>query len=143
MFSNHWKTAHPARWEVVAFFITFMMMFLPANNLAFANAESDAHNKLGNGFFYAEDYQKALEEYTEAINIDDKIARYFSNRAWTYMHLKNYNAAKADFDIAISLDDKLANAYRGRAELYNAQGNIDAAKKDFYKAGSLYYDAGE
>ena len=59
------------------------------------------------------------------------------------MHLKNYNAAKADFDIAISLDDKLANAYRGRAELYNSQGNLDASKKDFYKAGSLYYDAGD
>ena len=117
-------------------------MFLIASNTAWANEESDAHNKRGDGHFHVEDYQDALEEYTLAINIDDKVALYFSNRGWTYLCLKNYNAAKADFDTAILLDENLANAYRGRAELYNAQSNFDSAKKDFYKAGSLYYDSG-
>ena len=129
------------RGGVVSFLIALLLTFSLVTGTAFANAKSDTHNKRGDGHFHVGDYQDALEEYTLAISIDDKVAIYFSNRGWTYFCLKNYNAAKADFDTAILLDEKLANAYRGRAELYNAQSNFDSSKEDFYKAGSLYYDS--
>ena len=127
---------------VIAFLIALIITFSLANKVTFANEESDTHNKSGDAHFHVADYTKALEEYTAAINIDNKVARYFSNRAWTYIHLKNYDAAKKDFDTAIQIDEKLSNAYRGRAELYRIQGNLEESKKDFTKAGSLYYETG-
>jgi len=55
-------------------------------------------------------YQEAIEQYNEAIEIDDEYAKAFNNRGAAYEKLGNYDQAKADYKMAAKLDEDLASA---------------------------------
>jgi tetratricopeptide (TPR) repeat protein len=46
-------------------------------------------------------YKLAIEDYEEAIEIDDNILGY-NNRAWIYITLKNYELAMQDYKVVVS-----------------------------------------
>lgn len=55
----------------------------------------DCKNK-GNEYFNNGDYNEAIEQYSQAINIDNSVSIYFSNRAKAYFNIKNYQNAYKD-----------------------------------------------
>jgi stress-induced-phosphoprotein 1 len=57
----------------------------------------------GNVAYKANDFQKALEHYTQAAQHDPTSAVYHSNMASAYMGLKNYEAAVASCDKAVEV----------------------------------------
>ena len=63
----------------------------------------------------ANDYSKALEQYTKAIelNVSDnkKAAIYYANRAFVQIKLENYGFAIEDSDEAIKKDPSYAKGY--------------------------------
>ncbi|MEW6615701.1 MAG: tetratricopeptide repeat protein [Thermodesulfobacteriota bacterium] len=84
-------------------------------------------------FSRLKDYQKAIIDYTEAIELDTKDARagaYYS-RGDAYSELGNYNQAIADYTRAIKLDPKFASAYAGRGFAYDKLGNYQQAIADY------------
>ncbi len=68
------------------------------------------HWKKGNQLFEAKNYEDAINEYTEAMKIDNKYADAYFNRALTYRVKENYGAAKKDLDVVMELEPKSADA---------------------------------
>jgi len=64
------------------------------------------YKRIGNDFYKKGQYQKAIENYTKAIQIDDTETIFFSNRARAYKLLGDFKKAYEDAKIAVELDDK-------------------------------------
>lgn len=58
----------------------------------------------GNEAYQAADYSKAVQLYTEGIEIEPTNAALFSNRSAAYLKLGDYGKAKQDAEICIELD---------------------------------------
>ena len=50
----------------------------------------------GNQFFKNKQYEKAIEQYTKAIEADDRDVTFFSNRSACYAALEKWEEAAAD-----------------------------------------------
>jgi tetratricopeptide (TPR) repeat protein len=59
------------------------------------------------------EYQRALADFDQMIDLDPDIANYYNNRGNAYYELKDYHRAILDFQQALKLDPNLASAYRG------------------------------
>ena len=83
---------------------------------------------------YKGEYDKAIEDYAEAIRLDPKqvLAYVYRGRAWAFQD--KYDKAIQDYSEAIRLDPKSAAGYSGRALVWNAQNEYDKAIKDFTDA---------
>lgn len=69
----------------------------------------------GNVFVKEKHFLKAIEKYTEAIDLDSTQSIYFSNRAFAHFKVDNFQSALNDCDEAIKLDPKNIKAYHRRA----------------------------
>ena len=59
------------------------------------------------------EYQRALEDFNQMINLDPDTADYYNYRGNAYYEIKDYHRAIIDFQQALQLDPNLASAYRG------------------------------
>ena len=55
-------------------------------------------------------YPAAVVAYTEAIQLNPKVAAYYSNRAFAHIRLENYGSAVADASKALELDPRFTKA---------------------------------
>jgi len=81
--------------------------------------------------------EKALEDFTRAIQIDPTKADGYLGRANTLQTLGQYEASLQDYDKAIDIDPKLANAYVNRGSTYSHLGKYKKAIADYEKALAL------
>lgn len=65
---------------------------------------ADDWKKKGNDAFEAEDYQKAVDYYTNGVEVEPRNRALFSNRSAAYLKLGDYAKAKLDARICIDLD---------------------------------------
>lgn len=91
----------------------------------------------GNTAFKAKDYRKAIELWTEAVQVDpknkDQNAKILQNRAQAYINLKEYDNAVNDCTEALKLDPSYLKAQKIRAKAHGGAGNWEEAVRD-YKA---------
>jgi tetratricopeptide (TPR) repeat protein len=80
------------------------------------------------------DYNKALADYTKAIEIDPKYATTYTARGATYGALKQYSKEIADYTKAIELDPTYAPAYYNRGIAYDDIKQYDRAIADYTRA---------
>lgn len=85
----------------------------------------------GNAAFAAHDWNKAIECYTKAIQLNDKEPTYYSNRAQANIKSEAYGYAIADATKAIELDPNFVKAYYRRAVAYTAILKSRDALRDF------------
>jgi tetratricopeptide (TPR) repeat protein len=71
------------------------------------------------------DCDKAIANYTRALEIDPKLAEAYNNRAYVYMVKKDYASALSDLDRALQLRPDYVNALMSRADIYNYYYAID------------------
>lgn len=64
------------------------------------------YKRIGNDFYKQGQYQRAIENYTKAIQLNDTETIFYSNRARAYKHLGEFQKAFEDAKIAVELDDK-------------------------------------
>ncbi len=83
----------------------------------------------------------AIAEFSEAIRLDDSIAKYFNHRGYAYFAKGDYDKAIADFDQAIKRAPESPSGYKGRAQSYFKKGITGLARDDYNKALSLNPDA--
>ncbi|ETW83267.1 hypothetical protein HETIRDRAFT_439710 [Heterobasidion irregulare TC 32-1] len=76
----------------------------------------------GNALFGQKQYEAALEKYGEAINLDDRNAILYSNRAACQLALADYTKAMEDAEHALKLDPVYSKAW---ARLASAQGSLN------------------
>jgi len=95
-----------------------------------------AYEQLGIVFSASEQYDKAIENYSRAIELEPKAETYFS-RGVTFYFNKQDDAAIKDFTTCIEMNPKLAAPYYSRGAIYSVGGENDKALADLNKALEL------
>jgi tetratricopeptide (TPR) repeat protein len=73
------------------------------------------------------EYDKALTDYTRAIELNPRYGTAFLNRGVAYHDKGEYDRALADYTRAIELDPKDADAYNNLGNIYSELGEYDRA----------------
>ena len=74
-----------------------------------------AYNNRGLAYYELGEFDRALEDYSQAIALDPDYAYAYFGRAYTYYELGRNDEAIADFDQALALDPTYTEGYSGRA----------------------------
>jgi tetratricopeptide (TPR) repeat protein len=96
-----------------------------------------AVNWRGYCYYRAEQYEQALQDLTEAINLSPDEAIYWEERGNTYRLMKRYEAALQDLSQAIELDPKYKWAITIRGVTYRLMERYEEALQDFNLAIDL------
>lgn len=91
----------------------------------------------GNLSFDSKDFNKAIFDFTKAIELDLNYGIAYCSRGATYGCIQKFNEAIADFTKAIELNPDYVNAYNGRGIAYYDIQKFDKAIADFTKAIEL------
>lgn len=102
--------------------------------------ESEEYVNRGLYFWDKDDYEKAIEYYTKAIEINPNNYRAYDLRGYCYDRLKNYELELKDLDKAIEIASKESDpdiaysAYNNRGQFYAQQEKYDLAIQDYTKS---------
>lgn len=78
--------------------------------------------------FLDDNFQLAVDHYTQAIDLTPNDANLYADRAQTHLKLNNFTEAVADADRAIQIDPSLAKAYQRKGTAYIKLGDYHSAK---------------
>jgi tetratricopeptide (TPR) repeat protein len=102
---------------------------------------------LGNDFFSKKDYQKAIDNYNKAIELDPTNGMYHNNLGLCFYKLGDYNEAIESYSRATELYPtkalilfNRANVYSTRGRQYEMKEDIDKAQRDYSKAIDIFPD---
>ena len=119
--------------------------------------KAEEHFNRGNSYFKAKQYDEAVNEFTQAIEIKNDSPEYYVARGKAYLHVdvetpssaidslihlsqENYDKAEKDFDTAIQLDENFAEAYSMRAALYAIQSFKEGdLPEGYFQEGMCFY----
>jgi tetratricopeptide (TPR) repeat protein len=101
---------------------------------------AQSHLDAGDSYFNQNNYQKAVEEYSRAVQIASTNATAFTSLGRSYLHLSDFNEAISNFDKALKINPNLARTYYLRALAYSSQNKTDNALADMDKAINLNGD---
>jgi len=96
-----------------------------------------AFNSRGNAHLNSPNYDRAIDDYNEAIRLDPKYAIGFNNRGLAYQRKGQFDRAIEDYDQAIRLNPTYALAFANRANARRNKGRIDLAIADSNRAIGL------
>jgi len=82
-------------------------------------------------------YEKALVDYSKAIQLNDNNPNVFLYRGYLYYQTNEYENALKDFNIVIEIDPKNPYAYYNRGMIFLKQVKDDEACDDFHTACEL------
>ena len=98
------------------------------------------YNHRGLVHFSLSQYDKALNDFNVAIEIQPKDTRVYTNRGLTYRMLKEETKALDDFNKSLELNPLWADTFYGRSLTYYDMGDIRSALEDCDKAIALKPD---
>ena len=90
-----------------------------------------AHNNRGVAYKAKGEYDLALKDYDQAIQLNPNAASHYNNRGIIYRLKHDYDHAIADYDEAIWLKSDYVAAFYNRALAYVDKGDYDRALADF------------
>jgi tetratricopeptide (TPR) repeat protein len=102
-----------------------------------------AHMERGLSFFSKKQFERAIQEYTEAIHIFPDMPALHNNLGSAQFALGSYDAAVASFKQACQLQPEYAQAHFNLGLAYLKQGSETDAAEAFNRAASAYLVAGE
>jgi tetratricopeptide (TPR) repeat protein len=107
------------------------------------------HNNRGKAYNQKGEYDRAIKDLSQAIQLDPTLAVAYSNRGNAYSSKRALDRAIADFSKAIRFDRKESDGYYGRGNAYGLKRQYDRAIVDFSEAIRLnprnrdaYYNRG-
>lgn len=80
-----------------------------------------------------ENYEKAIEDYAEAIRLNPEDIDLYTSRASFYYNIDEFEKAESDYKRALEIDETSTQAYAGLGRNYISQKNYVAAKKTIDK----------
>ena len=98
--------------------------------------EHEYHN-LGNDFYRLGQYEKAVDYYAKALELNPSLTESYFNRALAYARLGDYDSALADASHVINLDRSLHDAFYLRGRIFELSLNDQAAVADYAHALEL------
>lgn len=72
---------------------------------------AEKSKNLGNDQYKLGNFQKAIEFYCDAIEINNQEPAYYTNRAIAHLQLAQYEQARGDCQAALRIDENFAKAY--------------------------------
>ena len=111
-----------------------------ATYLKFQPERWDVHELLGNTFFKLGDYEKAVAEYNQCLNISHQQFQVRHKRAQASIHMKLWRDAKEDLDYLIQNDTVPKNQaayYETLGAVYEGAGKIRQAEEARSKAQKI------
>ncbi|MBN1464210.1 tetratricopeptide repeat protein [candidate division KSB1 bacterium] len=91
-------------------------------------------NHRGMVYFVQSRYERAIEDFTRAIQTNPNNFRAYNNRGHAYRMLKMYDRALEDFDHSIEIDATQPDAYLGRAQVCFEMNDYVQAERNCSKA---------
>ncbi len=85
-------------------------------------------------------WEKALADYTKALQINPEYITALNDRGVAYAHFNQWGNAITDYSKAIKLNPKFTNAYANRCAAFGSIGQFDNALNDITKAIDLSPD---
>ncbi len=82
-------------------------------------------------------YDKAIDHYTETINLNPEFAIAYNNRGNAYADKGDFDPAIQDYNTAIELNPNFAETYYNRGVAYADKGDFDPAIQDYNTAIEL------
>jgi tetratricopeptide (TPR) repeat protein len=73
------------------------------------------------------DFERAIRDYTRAIELDGSLTAAYNNRGIVYVSMGEYEEAASDFDQVIELDANNLAAYNNRSVIHALDGDYDTA----------------
>jgi len=122
-------SAHRREWNsysilgllgIIAMIVIIIVFFV----FIFSSPNDKKHFSNGNINYNRKDYDKAIEDYTAAINIKPDNAVYLNSRGYTYYSKKDYDKAIADFEAALRLDPNYNQAKQYIANIKQIQDKL-------------------
>ena len=98
------------------------------------------YNHRGLVYFTLSEYDKAISDFTTAIQMEPRDTRVYTNRGLTYRMLKRYDESLKDFNKSIHLNPLWPDTFYGRSLTYYDLGDIKHALEDCDRAISLKPD---
>lgn len=96
--------------------------------------------KLGVDSTQQEKYEEALENFTQAIQLEPDFAAAYSNRCLVHIQLQDYEKAIQDCTQTLELNSNNSEAYLNRGLAYYRSANYEAAIPDYTQAIELQSD---
>lgn len=81
----------------------------------------------GNKAFVAKEYQKAIELYTKAIELDPTDVSFYSNRSGSYFNLGDYEKALGDAELCLEKDKSFVKGYQRKGLALEKLGKHEVA----------------
>ncbi len=110
---------------------------LPVHPVASVTAGSRAKGVSAREAFERGDFNLAIIDWSEAIQIDPESVAAYHGRGAAYYHRGEFDQAIVDFDEAIHLKPGLSESFNGRGAAYYRRGDLDKAFADFDRALQL------
>ena len=94
--------------------------------------------RYGDVLYSHQDYEAAINAYTEAINIDSSYVGAYIKRAKIYRELNDFGSAVADYSKVIKIDPEYIEAYYERSMTYSEMNDEKLSQKDLNQVIKLY-----
>jgi tetratricopeptide (TPR) repeat protein len=92
------------------------------------------YNNRGSNYHELKQYERAIEDYSRAMELNPKCATAYTNRGVTYAKLKQHEKAIGDYNKAIEMNPEYADAYNNRGLSYAKLKQHEKAIEDYGKA---------
>ncbi len=120
--------------ENLKLFLAFPENFMGIKSML---SEEAPYINMGDQYYNQNKFDKAAEQYRQAININPSCATAYYNLGMISLLNRDYENSVTWFYNAIKYDCASVKAYIGLGKAYRAQGNNEEAKKAFIKARDL------
>ena len=97
-----------------------------------ADALAVAYNNRGNAYVVTAEYDRAIKDFDQAIELASGYVKPVNNRGVAYLKKGAYDVAVKAFDEAIKLNPNYGGAFVNRAEAYLKMNEYERAARDFY-----------
>lgn len=95
----------------------------------YSPSSAQNHNNLGDVYARGKDYNKAVEEFTKAIEINPRYADAYHNLGNTYISLGNIDKAELSYQKALEFNPKLWQSYAQLAAIKASRGGWEEAEE--------------
>jgi len=103
---------------------------------------AEAYNNRGNAYAELNEYERAIEDFSKAIELNPALAEAYNNRGLAYAELNKYERAIEDYNKAIELNPNDAEAYANIGIVYLKIRRYEEAARDLKRAGIFFLLSG-
>ena len=149
---------------IICCYLTFQRCKVWHDSLSLWNDAIEKYDKAplsfncrGGVYYYTKDYDKALKDFSRAVQLKSDYSDAYYNRGLVYNNLGKYDEAIQDYSASIKYRKQFAPVYYYRGNAYYNRGKYDSAIADFnlaiqlkytdpngyYNRGLIYYNQGK